>query len=649
MKNLLFCFILVIAPFASHATQPLPVSVFAKKAQYNDIKISPDGRHFAASAPKGERTGLVIINRKDMKITYAYFFSENEHVDQFFWANNERVVFTKIFRQPWSELPYTDGQIYAGNVDGSKRAIIFGYQAGGTKVGASYMGNSGPQSAVGKVVNLLPEDKDHILITARSFHSDLDSPVEILKVNVYSSRKKRVARTPFGNMNVIFDVKGKPVIATGIDHSGESRKFFFKKRSWQEIKAGHPIKEYEPVMVNKAGDTLYLTHYPNDMTRALFKYDLKSQSVSKVFQHPKFDFHAYIRDAKDNSIIGIELMSDEISYHYTEPDDDFAKLHKSLAKAFAGYDITITSQTRDQSEMVILATSDRNPGDYFLFNQETKQANELFRSKSWIIPDQMAKKRPIKFKARDGQTIHGYLTLPNGVKENIPLVTLVHGGPYGVQDSWWYESEPQMLANNGYAVLQVNYRGSGGYGKNFERVAYQKRSSLIQHDIIDGTKWALQLPQIAPNRACIMGWSFGGYSALMAPLLEPKLFKCSIAAAGVYDAVEQEDEADYSKIDSVSARAEEVYGNELSLLKKESPITYIDKLEIPIFIVHGGKDERVPPEQAKILREALEQRNKPFEWLFEEKEGHGFYNPENREKFYQRTLEFLAKHLNKED
>jgi dipeptidyl aminopeptidase/acylaminoacyl peptidase len=644
MKHFTLFYLFLLFSIGTIQAKPLPVSYFAKDANYNGIKISPDGTYFAASVPDGDRTALIIINRKSMQVSFAYYFAENEHVDEYYWANNERVIFTKILKEPWREVPYTDGQIYAGNADGSKRAIVFGYQAG-KRTGSAYTNRTGPQRAIGKVVNLLPDDPEHIMITARPFGNSYDASVEIVKVNIYSGRNKRLVRTPFGNMQVVFGATGNPIIASGLDRDGNERKYFYKGRNWEELKEDHPIKDFNPVMVNKSEDILYLSSYPEGKTRALYRYNLLSHSIEKIFQHPEVDFHAYIRNPNDNSIVGVELMTEKINYHYVEPDDAFAKLHKSLAGAFRGHDISITSQTKDQSEMVIFAMSDRNPGDYFLFNQNTKRANELFRSKSWIIPEQMAKKKPIKFNARDGELISGYLTLPNEAKKEYPLVTLVHGGPYGVQDSWWYDSEPQMLANNGYAVLQVNYRGSGGYGKNFEEVAYRKRSTLIQHDIIDGTKWALSLPQIAPNKACIMGWSFGGYSALMSPIIEPDLFKCSIAAAGVYDAVEQEEEADYSRIDSVSARAEEVYGNDLSLLKKESPINYIDRLKIPIFIVHGGKDERVPPEQAYILKEALEEREMAYEWMFKEKEGHGFYNEKNVEEFYIKTLEFLGKYL----
>lgn len=202
-----------------------------------------------------------------------------------------------------------------------------------------------------------------------------------------------------------------------------------------------------------------------------------------------------------------------------------------------------------------------------------------------------------------------------------------------------------MLANNGYAVMQVNFRGSGGYGLIYEEVAYQKRHSLIQQDIIDGTLYAQSRPEIAKNKACIMGTSFGGYSAVMAPTIKQDLFKCSITIAGPYNLVTQYEEADYSSIDSTRSLAAIMYGSDKTLLSAQSPINHLDKFNIPVLIVHGGKDERVPPEQAFELKAALDKANKPYQWLYKKSEGHGFYNEKNRMELYQQSLEFLAKHL----
>ncbi|MCW9016993.1 MAG: prolyl oligopeptidase family serine peptidase, partial [Kangiellaceae bacterium] len=618
---------------------------FAKDVEYRNIKLSPDGKHFAAAMPYNDQTILVILERESMQPVYVYRFDPKQHVDQFYWVNNERIVFTRNIKHGWSEAPYSYKQIYAGNFDGNKRRIVFGYQGGNSQTGTRLNKGSAPERAWGEILHLLPDDPEHIIISAKHWDNSFDAPMRIIKLNVYNSKKKVITRTPFGNMKVVLDDRGIPVMARGRDIHGKERSYLYTDRDWVEVKTGDSLNDYNPISVNKDKTKLYLTSHVNGENEALFEYDLKTKKINRSYQHQFADILSYIREPSNNSIIGLKFMPDDVEYHYLDKSNEFARLHAGLAQAFAGSDIRITSRTKNLSEMIIFVRSDTNPGDFYLFNNESKSAKYLFGRKTWIDPKKMAAQRPIEFKNRDGQTIRGYLTLPKGKNKNIPLVTLVHGGPYGIRDVWWFDTDAQLLANNGYAVLQVNYRGSGGYGLNYERMAYRKRASMIQHDIIDGTRWAMSLPEISEDKACIMGWSFGGYSAVMSPLVEPELFKCSIAAAGVYDAVEQEDDADYSEVDSVAAQAAEVYGSDDKLLKSESPLTYIDKLKIPVFIVHGGEDKRVPPEQAHLLREALEKRNKPFEWMFKDKEGHGFYNQENREEFYKRTLAFLNKYL----
>ena len=597
--------------------------------------------------PQKDRTVLAIFDRETLKPTYVYRFPEENHVDEFHWVNNERLVFTRLFRDNSQEQLVTNGQIYAGNFDGSKSDIIFGWSAGMDKSGSHRMRkNKGPDRSFGDILHTLPSDPDHIVISARHMDNKYDSPVRILKLNVYSGKKSVITRTPFGNMWVKLDNSGKPVFANGTDPRGVKRSYFYQDRDWVEIDKTSALHNYYPISINNAGDKLYMVSHLDGKTDALYQYDFKTKEIKLIFNHPVSDIHAYIREPSTNIVVGAEVMPDAFEYHYFEPENEYAKLHMALAHALNGRDITITSRTKDLSEMIVLVQSDKNPGDFYLFNNKKKSLQYMMSRKQWLDPNLMAERKPIKFKARDGVDIYGYLTLPTNTKTKVPLITYVHGGPYGVNDSWFFDSTAQLLANNGFAVLQVNYRGSGGYGLAYENIAYRKRHSLIQHDIIDGTKWALTQPEIA-SKACIMGWSFGGYSALMSPLIEPELFKCSIAAAGVYDAVLQEEEADYSRISSVSeGEAAKKYGKNEELLKKESPITYIDNLKTPILIVHGGKDKRVPPEQAYLLKEALDERNMPYEWLFKEKEGHGFFNEENEIAFYKKSLEFLNKHLN---
>ena len=641
--RLLLTFLTLLITSYSNA-KPLPLMTFAKHAEYEAVKLSPDGKHYAAKVPKGNETVLIIIKRDTNKPVGIFRFGPNQHVNEFYWVNNERMVYTRNIKESWQEQSTSYRQIYSGNIDGSKNLIAFGYK-GGRQEGNPTARHQGPEDSWGRIVNLLPDDPKHILIEARSMYNDMDAAIRIIRLNVYSTKKRLITRTPFGNMKVLYNSKGTPISADGTDAKGNEKTFFYSDSEWIEISDNKNIQEMTPHAVNKSGTKLYLAYQQDNKTDVLYEYTFATKKLTPIFHHKTSDIWGYIRNPEDGVIVGITVMPGSIEYHYLDKNNEFSKTHINLTKVFKGSHISISSITKDKKEMVVQVMDDKNAGDYYIYNKEKQSLSYMLSRKSWIDPDLMAAKKPIQFNARDGKVIHGYLTLPVNAKEQIPLVTYVHGGPFGVRDDWLFDETAQMLANNGFAVLQVNYRGSGGYGKEYESIAYRKLSTLIQHDIIDGTKWALSQKEILDDKACIMGWSFGGYSALMAPLVDPELFKCSIAAAGVYDAVEQENDADYSEIASVSTQAAEVYGDDEKLLKEESPLTYIDKLKIPVFIVHGGRDERVPPEQAHLLKAALDKRNMPYEWMFKEKEGHGFFNEDNEVEFYQRTLDFLNKHL----
>lgn len=637
----------LLSPF-NVVAKTIPIESFTKKAQFDQVKLSPDGNYLAVTVPQEDRNALAIFDRKTMKPTYVYRYQEDNYVSNFYWVNNERLVITRSFRRKSDEQLYTQGQIFAGNIDGTKADIIFGFAAGFKKGGSSRLNkNSGPDRAFGAIQHLLPDDPDHIIISARHMDHDYDSPVRILKLNVYSGKKKLITRTPFGNMRIGLNSKGEPVFTTGVDEDGKERKFFMIDRKWHEIEKDSPLYDYNFLSINTKVDKLYLESHLDGKTDALYEYDFDSKDIKLIFNHPISDVHTYIREPTTRTIVGAEVMPDEFEYHYFEPDNEYAKIHMALAKALQGNDISITSRTNDLNELIVRVQNDKNPGDFYLFNRKSNQLQYMLSKKRWLDPELLSERLPINFKARDGKTIYGYLTKPLNSSQPVPLVTYVHGGPYGISDTWFFDTTPQLLANRGFAVLQVNYRGSGGYGLDYEEVAYKKRHSLIQEDIIDGTRWAIARTDIS-NKACIMGWSFGGYSALMSPLIEPDLFQCSIAAAGVYDAQYQEDEADYGRIRSVAeGAAAKKYGKDEQLLKEESPLSYIDNLKTPILIVHGGKDRRVPPEQAEKLRRELDKRNLTYEWLFKEREGHGFYNEENRIEFYEKSLASLNKYLNK--
>jgi dipeptidyl aminopeptidase/acylaminoacyl peptidase len=325
-------------------------------------------------------------------------------------------------------------------------------------------------------------------------------------------------------------------------------------------------------------------------------------------------------------------------------DSNSATIHKALSEQFPHYAIRFAGTSEDGTRVLVFAYSDKDPGFYALFTLSPVSLKILFKVAPWIHPEQMAARQPIRFKTRDGRLLDGYLTMPAQGK-NLPLVLLPHGGPFNERDDWGYDPWPQFLASRGYAVLQVNYRGSSGRGPNFRFSGYRQVSTGIQQDLLDGVHWAIDSGYANKDRVCVFGASFGGYSALMAPIRAPGMFKCSIDFAGISDYAIEFDKSDTEESAYGRNYFEKAIGTDPANVKAISPIDQLDQFNVPVLIVHGEKDPRVPLKNATELRSALDKAGKPYEWLVKPKELHGFYSEANNTEFLEYMQAFLAKYI----
>ena len=261
----------------------------------------------------------------------------------------------------------------------------------------------------------------------------------------------------------------------------------------------------------------------------------------------------------------------------------------------------------------------------------------------WVKPDSMAEMSAFHIPASDGFRIHGYITMPPNAQPGTPppLVVLPHGGPHSVRNQWRFDPEAQLLAHEGFAVLQVNYRGSGGYGLAYEKAGYRKWGDRVVQDIIDATRFAVRKGFGDPKRICIYGASFGGYAAIQSSVLAPDLFRCAAGYSGIYDLNL------LTRIGDISLRrlgrgyVRTVVGEDSEALAKASPVKHADLIAARVFLIHGSKDERAPIRHAESLRDALTARGNAPEWLVESKEGHGFFDDGARERMYGRLVKFL--------
>jgi dipeptidyl aminopeptidase/acylaminoacyl peptidase len=297
--------------------------------------------------------------------------------------------------------------------------------------------------------------------------------------------------------------------------------------------------------------------------------------------------------------------------------------------------------------MLFRVASDTNPGVYYLLNLENNKIRPLVSNRSWIKPQDMAQVKPVSFKSRDGLELHGYLTLPPGKDpKNLPLVVNPHGGPHGIRDYWAYNPEVQLLANHGYAVLQVNYRGSGGYGIDFLKAGYGKWGHEMQDDLTDATLWAVNQGIADKQRLCLYGGSYGGYATLQGLVREPDLYKCGIGYVGVYDLIKMRTCGD--TVSKGGSRGKDylnkAVGKDTEKLKEISPAYNTDKIKAKVFLAHGEDDVRVPMCQLNSLVKGLKANGVDYEVMTRD-EGHGYQNPKNKLDFYTRLLSFLDENI----
>ena len=343
--------------------------------------------------------------------------------------------------------------------------------------------------------------------------------------------------------------------------------------------------------------------------------------------------------------VGAALMDGKPRTVFFDKASPEARLYRSLEAAFGGDVPFITSTTADGKTVLIQTFSDRNPGDFYVFDTVAKKADHVIARRDWFDPAAMAQTRPVSFTARDGLPIHGYLTLPpNSDGKRLPMVVLPHGGPFGVFDTWGFGTEEQLLAAAGYAVLQVNFRGSGNYGRAFQHAGARRWGGAMQDDLTDATRWATQQGIADGSRICIYGASYGGYAALMGVAKEPSLYRCAVGYVGVYDLPTMHTHGDIPESGSGETFLREWLG-ERDTLAALSPNRIADRIKVPVFLAAGGEDERAPIEHSKMMERALIKAGVPVETLYYDTEGHGFYQEKHRHEYYTRLLAFLARHI----
>ena len=616
-------------------------------SQYNNAKISPDGEHLALSVRHEDRVILLFLERETMKTVGTVSFRANYEPGKFYWVNNERVVIQLVKRIYSRELPVSYGELYAVNLDGNKGEMIFGMQAGDSQTARGLRKKEATLSW-GTIIDTLPDDDKHILVSSTPMSNTGERMASALKLNVYNGIvKKNYGKAPISFATFLANSDDKPVIVSGLDKNNDIKIYLKDKDGWKILPEGTVGDKVTPLSISESGKYLYTIDNYRQERHGVFKLNLENYSYTSIFTDKAVDITDIEMSTDEQTAYAIRVDEDYPAYIMLNKKNEEAITFKMLLQSFPYSKVNITSRTRDNSFYIVSVSSDIDPGSLYLFDKNKNTARLLFKYSSDIQSKDLQTMEPIKLTATDGTTISGYFTAAKTSKTDqpAPLVVMVHGGPHGVRDYWGFSSTVQYLALNGYSVLQVNYRGSGGYGRNFEISGHQAWGTLIQQDIYDAYQWLIKNNKASENSACIMGASFGAYSAIQSAALYPKTYKCAIANAGIYDLELMFEEGDIKDRRSGLSYLKMALGTDSEKLKSMSPVNYVEKIEIPLLLAHGEDDERAPFEHAERLREALDKNNKNYEWFVVDKEGHGFYNPDNQKAYMRKVLHFLDEHL----
>ncbi|MDP2562806.1 S9 family peptidase [Psychrobium sp. 1_MG-2023] len=644
--------LLAITLFVLSSYSVASIDKFVKHHKYRNVKISPSGDYLAISRFQNNESDLVIVDTKTMKAVEQLYFKGREEVGTFYWANNNRLVMKIFAKHPAKESPVYYGELFAIDMNNRNGKLIFG-----NRITASKATNAKERkirethkamaSSWAEVVNLLPNDDQHILITAEPYNESRTKQARLYKLNIYTAAITPVTKEPLPNSWITTDANGELLLAVGRNKHNKRTVFTYEKDSnrWLESTSFDYGNAFLPLSYDAKTNALLALDNLNQETESLVNIDIKTGQRTLMFNDPNNDIHRVELTDDRTHLFGFSVMAEYPTYYFPDSTKQQQSIFKALTENFPGQHVTITSNTPDFKKIVFKVSSDRNPGTWYLFDTQTNKASFVASANNQIDPAIMLSTLSFDFKSRDNHKIPGYITLPNvSSKQNLPSVILVHGGPYGVRDTWDYNHQVQLLASQGYAVVQINYRGSGGFGRTHKTSAYQRWGDMIQYDIIDGVDYLKKHNLIDGDRVCIMGASFGGYAAVQASILAPEKFQCAIAASGVYNLHALFEDGNIQGYIWGQSFLKQTLGVSKEKLKQFSPFHNIEKLNTPLLISHGEIDEQAPYAQAKAFRNKLKQKNKKHYWLLFDNEGHGIYNEKNRKKYYLEVLDFLEKY-----
>lgn len=621
------------------------LDTFLKRDSFTDLKLSPNGDYYAATIPLEKSTAVAILRVADSQIVGRFVPPENNHAARFDWVSDDRVLIELGQKFGSLDEPQRTGELYSLRANTTSGELLVGYRVTGGNTGTRISGKKA-EAVAAFLSDDLPNDDKHVLIAVTSFNGDPYTRLE--RMDVTSGRRIPVTRSPVQRADFTTDAEGNARFALGAG-SDNVNKLFYRDRNnenWKLVNDEAVSKRIERAIGFSADGALaYLNVEQPAGPDKIVSWNPASGERKDLLRDPMVDPARLIYRPGTAVPVGALFLGDTPRTRFFDEASADAKLYRSLESAFGGDAVFITSSTRDSNKVLVETFSGRNPGDFFIYDQKAKAAQHVVSRSTWIDPAQTAPIRAITVKARDGLPLHGFLTTPHGREaKNLPMVVLPHGGPFGIFEDGTYDSQAQMLASAGYAVLQMNFRGSGNYGRAFEQAGAQQWGMAMQDDLTDATRWAISEGVANKAKICVYGASYGAYAALMGAAKEPGLYRCAAGYVGVYDLPMMHSRGDIQQRMSGETYLREWIGP-ADKVSDVSPVNLAAQIKVPVFLAAGREDQRAPVQHTERMEAALKKAGVPVESLYYPREGHGFYVDANRREYYGKLLAFLSQNL----
>lgn len=600
----------------------IPMEDFFRNPEKSSFSISPNGNYIAYMKPWKTRMNVFvmeIITKKETRLTS----SQERGVYGFTWLTNKRIGYVK------DEGGNENTHFYAVNIDMSNEIDLTPFENVQTRI-----------------IDDLEDDPNHIIIGLNKRNPQIHDPY---RINVNDGKMELIAENPGNISEWMTDHDGKLRVATTSD--GVNTSLLYRDKESDEFKLILTTDfkvSIAPLFFTFDNKNLYVASNRGRDKTAIFEFDLsKSKEGRLIFEHNEVDVSGLMFSRKRKVLTGVNytVAKNEMIFFDKWREDIQQKLEKKLP----GYEVAITSFSKDETKAVVVTYSDKSRGTYYHYDVDKNKLIELGEVSPWLNEENMSEMKPVKYMSRDGLTINGYLTLPKGTNgKNLPVVVNPHGGPWA-RDNWGYKSEIQFLANRGFAVFQMNFRGSTGYGREFWEKSFKEWGKSMQDDITDGVNWLIDEGIADPDRIAIYGASYGGYATLAGLAFTPDLYTCGVDYVGVSSLFTfMENMPPYWEL--YRSMMYEMVGHpekDKELLAAASPLLHIDKIKAPIFIAQGANDPRVVKAESDQIVEALKNAGIDVPYMVKDNEGHGFYNEENQFDFYREMEKFLTKHIGK--